>query len=902
MSITPGPQRIVLIKAGRFDYAEVMLGRSTHLVGPNNIGKTSLIATVQFLYVAAFSEMRFSRSWDESQRYYFREDVSTILFETATSDGRTVTLGLRGRGQMGGFQIDRFAFEGPYQREDFLTEAETVRSFAEVKARLAGERYFKLLEPADIRLAVVGDYSASPALNMGIVPLKRSDRYGDFVYLLKNLLRLSSLSQQDIKDTLLNVYRHDIQTTEIDLYGTYADLLTKLAAERAKLQNLQEVARRSLGLKAARSKRDRARKDLPAMYTVLVAAKARAQTLFQESLAKQEKNSRRLKVEEEKDAARAGELERENTKIVGDLTRVSDWIDKMGAEKKELMEYLPAIADQEIVRLKREVDALIVKLATLGDLAALTKSLESVRAEVSRKAVQRDKHALLLGTKLSHRMDADALSDLGRIFNPEILRLPVEPGGIQLTDEDSLVETLENFHSSISGDSFAGAGVAIPLERLRSGGTLPVVDIASLNDELASLENQAQLLADNLDAARNRQLIEDDRRAKKTALDIAEAMQVRYRQWKQDMSSLSGKKAELRSLEAAKAANLAARTTIKDAGEKRVATRYALANELSELKNRQKQIDSIRPTPVDPTWPLGLEDPSWYHMDIAELYDTYSHTYSTLTDADAEVARLLNDAEVTYRDGFSGSTQDERIDSLLEAVDSLEQNTRSFRDQLGFVIQGMRASFNNMFKAYSELDDCVKEFSRSIGKVSISNLSQMTLQLYENTEVTKHYRNIRQSDLLDDPERTEEAIKAISNTIENNRVLRLSDWFGVRFVITDASGETKRYDDLTVMESNGTTMAIKILVNIVLIRAMMRRNKPFMIPFYIDEATQIDESNLREIVTVANEMGFCPVLASTVPTSVAENIDSVRWVGNRVVIDPKRRITRHQKAARAHPA
>ena len=37
--LTPGPKRIILIRAGRYDYAEVFLGRSTHLVGQNNAGK-----------------------------------------------------------------------------------------------------------------------------------------------------------------------------------------------------------------------------------------------------------------------------------------------------------------------------------------------------------------------------------------------------------------------------------------------------------------------------------------------------------------------------------------------------------------------------------------------------------------------------------------------------------------------------------------------------------------------------------------------------------------------------------------------------------------------------------------------------------------------------------------------
>ena len=68
-------------------------------------------------------------------------------------------------------------------------------------------------------------------------------------------------------------------------------------------------------------------------------------------------------------------------------------------------------------------------------------------------------------------------------------------------------------------------------------------------------------------------------------------------------------------------------------------------------------------------------------------------------------------------------------------------------------------------------------------------------------------------------------------------------------------------------------MAIKALVNIVLIQAMIRDRRPFILPFYIDEANQIDEANLREIVALANEKGFCPIFALK---HSRENCDSLK--------------------------
>ena len=118
----------------------------------------------------------------------------------------------------------------------------------------------------------------------------------------------------------------------------------------------------------------------------------------------------------------------------------------------------------------------------------------------------------------------------------------------------------------------------------------------------------------------------------------------------------------------------------------------------------------------------------------------------------------------------------------------------------------------------------------------------------------------------------------------------------MQFVVKTADGAETAYNDLSKIESNGTTMSIKALVNIVLIQAMMRDRRPFILPFYIDEANQIDEANLREIVALANSKGFCPIFASTVPVAAAESLYIVRMTpDSRAIIDPKSRIERKPK-------
>ena len=467
MLMTPGPKRIILIRSGQYDYAEVLLGQSAHLVGRNNAGKTSLISTLQFLYIASFNEMRFSgHPWEESLRYYFKEDTSYIIFECVSADGRFVTMGLRGGGQISGYKVERFAFSGPYQRDDFISEDQRVRKFDEVKERLVSTRFFKSMEPKDIRAAIVGD-SDVPEVSLGIVPLKDTGRYDDFAYLFKNLLRLNNMGQNEIKETLLTVYRRELRhSIEVDLSREYDDLVSGLAAEKEKLSGLRRIAPIASKLKSERIKRDRAKRDLPALYLAVETAKATsAKDLavkameFEDQLRKlsglkvaAEERQQALIIEGQQNASKHG--------VVG------NWLIELDADEGKFLTYLPELQDQAIANMQIEANAIA------GRIHASTSSPEVVEAEVDKiqkklslATIQRDNYALLVGTKLRKMMDADGIADVFHLLNPSILRLAVGSDGVDIQDAKVLQRALDDIRSHIHDGTFDGAGVSMRVKQ-----------------------------------------------------------------------------------------------------------------------------------------------------------------------------------------------------------------------------------------------------------------------------------------------------------------------------------------------------------------------------------------------------------------------------------------------------
>src|ERR1035438_8179108 len=105
-----GPQKIILIHSGRYEYAEVEINGALQIVGPNNTGKTTLINTLQFLYIDDRRHMDFgSYTPEQTREFYFPNQYSYVLFECLGAAG-TCVIGWGGPGKGRGGGTERLFF------------------------------------------------------------------------------------------------------------------------------------------------------------------------------------------------------------------------------------------------------------------------------------------------------------------------------------------------------------------------------------------------------------------------------------------------------------------------------------------------------------------------------------------------------------------------------------------------------------------------------------------------------------------------------------------------------------------------------------------------------------------------------------------------------------------------
>ena len=85
--------------------------------------------------------------------------------------------------------------------------------------------------------------------------------------------------------------------------------------------------------------------------------------------------------------------------------------------------------------------------------------------------------------------------------------------------------------------------------------------------------------------------------------------------------------------------------------------------------------------------------------------------------------------------------------------------------------------------------------------------------------------------------------------------------------------------DIDGAASNGTTMTIKALTNMYLLLRLMDRDLAgrIRLPYYLDEAADIDERNQAALLETSQQLGFVPILASVKP-QVSARV-AIDWKG-----------------------
>jgi len=192
-------------------------------------------------------------------------------------------------------------------------------------------------------------------------------------------------------------------------------------------------------------------------------------------------------------------------------------------------------------------------------------------------------------------------------------------------------------------------------------------------------------------------------------------------------------------------------------------------------------------------------------------------------------------------------------------------------------IHGLKATFDLTLKNLSHVVSAAGEINRAFGKVRVSNLKSVRLEIIEQSDLMSWIKRLAAFEtggLFDHDPQQESAIANFRKTLEGKPVIQFADLFTLGVTVTRADGRQHTYHDLREIESHGTTISIKVLFNLLLLKGQLRRDD-CAVPFYLDEIESLDDDNRAAILSEAKRLGFIAVTAA--PKAVSE-VDALYFV------------------------
>lgn len=884
------PVKLVMINSGKFDYGEIDLSLPVHLVGQNNVGKTTLISTLQFLYIDNQQQMHFSRPMEETRRYYFPGTVSYILFECLTPAGYMVT-GVRGLGPLKRHEFQRFIYRGSYDRNDYIDpHTGEVLDFQNRIAPALSSRDYATLSPTELMEALTGVGRGKTPL-LGIVPVKNRTDYGKFRKIFRNLLHLAHLSQEELKKFLIDVNSSELKITEVDLTRDFSEKHRLVRKSARTLADLKASAENALQILQLDDNRREVQGELPCLYSTAVHALKREK---EEVRAEIESLHRSLTELKQKETSLRESLER-NTRMEGSLH------ERAGALKNSLLEFSELEKSTEGYMEELEAGAINsldhslteVQIA-LRDASRANEGRTRERQRKAKKQVEQLEHRLEhignLAVSALKGSSPRAISVL-RLFNDKILELPQGPGGIETAGREELIRNLEHLGGCIDEEKelFSNSFIAIDLKRVPKPDLKRLTDLDTLKEEIAALKEQIQTDGEVLEAIQRKNSLENERKALKEQLEEKRRRRdnwLRFREtmkkamlWRNDLLEVEK---ELEETAGKKEKNTRELEALEEKGRNIQRHRDTAEATLNRLRKAAGEI----PAP-EAGW---NEEPFVGQGDDAlTLVESFQKKYEERNRLSQRIAdRLAALERATYAE-YRAADETAALVRLRQDMDAIAEKEEALKKLWSGLASDVSQSMKSLLTSLDTLRRRLNSLNNRLSKVSVSDLKQLKLVLNENSRITGHVKQGMEADampLFADREQVERSLESLGKLLETaGGRIELKDMFSLSFEILDSTGRTRKFTRLENIESNGTTITIKVLVNLMLLQDLLPENRA-SIPFYLDEASSLDRDNLASVVDMAFEMGFPAILASPEPMDVASRVYFMKDTGGRVYLDP----------------
>ena len=889
-----GIRRFALLNTAGYSLGLFPLEHPLSVYGANNLGKSASINALQFPILARMSDMSFGKySLEQSRKFYFASDTSYILVEVALPHGPHV-IGVAGRGPGGGFGHQFFAYAGALDLAHYQKNGPCLRQ-RELFANLERENLKAYeLKPEELRRLLVGGHTSIP-LDLTLIPLRSTSEQSlkTFRALFINLLHMREITAAKLKQLFLDAFEHSLRSGSVDYIAACEEAFRDVRRMEQDYQSLVAAGPLVEALAAGVTQREALRGKLhrisPRLVSLLgtwqdYSGARREELLVQHEHYRNEQDG--LQHEQRGGTQELMRLERE-------ISELQRWLGELSVLKNRFALVNDAqVLEQQLLAAKDAHDELAGALAqsrqfSAEDLEERLRDLEKRLKSVKQQLEHADNNSY---ARLREEFTQQDVERLMRLFNGALFSLPLGENGIALDEDGAWVKSLEALLERFKGERFDVPGLSIDLSHIEPPALQALADRAALRDQKERLDKELKQL-------KTQQAVAADRAASKAqtetlyqqVLDAQKALED-FRRSQTLAVEEPDKLERLAQLEAAQDDLTRASDAFTERVQQLSARLQLVGRQLADLEAKERTLeDALRRRqllPADLPFGTPFMDPVDDSLDnLLPLLNDYQDAWQGLQRIDGQIDALYAQIRLKGVAKFDSEEDVERrLHLLINAYAHRQDEALTLGKARRAAVTDIARTLRNIRSDYDNLEHQLALFNREINKRQVSNLESFRITLAPNKDALKHIDQIIHSagqyeegetlsvfDLqqgADQDVKNEEAKEYLARLVAaNHNQLGLKDLFELAFEITKVGGVPVVHTDIDGAASNGTTMTIKALTNMYLLLHLMDREQAgkIRLPYYLDEAADIDERNQQALIETSLQLGFVPILASVKP-------------------------------------
>ncbi|MCB0537308.1 MAG: hypothetical protein KDE33_07235 [Bacteroidetes bacterium] len=860
--------KIVVINSELYAKASIHIGdnASIQITAENNVGKSSFLNTLNFLYITDKDQMRFEddRKLSDSMKHYFdgTSQHSYIIFEIFKNGYYCILVKATPENS-----IEYYKISGEYKENFFIQTSEggfKAKKWEKVLQELTTDNPTDppiLLKTEDLyNLVYNSDKNRNPVVWIKR-DVKRKGRAfsNSFTDIYKHLIKTSDINEKSFKNALL--IADNKQDVSLNVFTTSSfDKINDFEKKKAHLNNLTAVKLDFEKLKLLNDtfiseeiilgklkntffkKFDAIEKDL--------SEKTKDDSLLSISIRTLE-----TKVEVT--------LKKERDTLISEKTTFENQIEatkkaniEIDKQLKEILDYEPTadnlmfqglITKTETEDKKRkELEAQLTQLErSKFTFAEVEKAIKDLETEIKNKENSIKQYDNLLYQNISK--------------DPEIIRKAYSylNNNVANLDKSKIKKEISKADFPLT---FFDGKIDVTEIEIKS---LPT--IKELQDDVEVKKKELSEKNVQLEAIKNQNSLQQDIDKLKKSISATNTLIEKIRDKPTLLKTKSDNEALINDTLKKKVSDTQIKIGDKDAEIKKEKDVLELKKnekkqyeaDLRKFKNQYQyfqerhdiyEIEEILDEPFEKI-----------HDKFSKTYDSFRTTRDNRKDLKEAINRKLNKDIQDIKEFIR------QVEEEINNIPQMDKVITALLDTLSHEIGSPTFSFLSQFNDFKTF--VYKSYNTKLAEYPVSNIQNVKVKIHEIEELIKDLDKISKlkfSDGLDFDNAYAESKKALERQLSESKgkPIDIYDLFTIKVEITKVTGETEEIDLSKQVQSRGTNIVLKLYLFLNILKDLVHSEPENKIAIYVDELDAIGQKNVKHLVRFCKDHHFVPIFAA----------------------------------------